>query len=885
MNQIITKKVIFNLVFIILLLFNPLSTMAQDPKHDQKITIQQKNISIENAFTQIEKQTNYSVAYDRSKIDAEKRISLSLNNATLDKALSQILKGTKLSYKINGYHIILIPRNEIEPDMKKKTVLTQTIRGTVTDNVSGQPIEFATVILLNSDPVRAVYTDSVGHFKFEKVPIGRYDIKAQLIGYEPTIAKEILVISTKESYNEIRLQEKISMADEVVIRPNVNKEEPLNAMILSGGRMISVEEASRFAGGFDDPARLVSSFAGVSGGNSSTALSIHGNSPQFLQWKLEGVEIPSPSHFTDMVGMGGGVLSALSSQVMGNSDFLSGAFPAEYSNAISGVFDMSMRNGNNQKYEHTFQVGILGIDVASEGPISRKNGSSYIFNYRYFNTAPVKAFMSNLAMEFQDLSFKLNFPTRKAGTFAIWGFGLIDNYSSAMKKEFSDLDESIDRQNQKLNFNKFATGINHKIFLGRGTYLRTSLAVTGENNTRFQEMREDKKPYELKPVMDMKNNDLNITFNSSVNKRFGSRHTNRTGVSYTQLFYDLDFKLHPLYDIIISDIGPMNQIAKGGSSSSMISAFSNSLINITDRLSTSIGITTQYFALNNSWTVEPRVSLQYKLAKKSSLSLAYGLHSKREKLDYYYFKSPETGDKLVNKDLDLAKAHHAVLSYNLGITDNIHLKVEPFYQYLYDIPVEQGTSFSPINSNLFFLDKPLVNDGLGINYGIDITVEQHLNRGYYWLFSGSVFSSKYKGGDGVWRNTRYNRKFITNAIFGKEWMCGKSKQNVISANIGLSYQGGEYMTKIDEKASIEQEQLVVDYTQAFSEQYPNMFTVDMSFAYKINKRKVSHEFAVKVLNAAGGVDQRYYLYNTKTKEVDLVEIRITIPNISYKIFF
>ena len=102
-----------------------------------------------------------------------------------------------------------------------------------------------------------------------------------------------------------------------------------------------------------------------------------------------------------------GLFSALSTQVMGDSDFLDGAFPSQYSNALSGVFDMQIRNGNNQKYEHTFQLGILGIDLASEGPISRKHGSSYIFNYRFSTTSLATG--NDMNLKYQDLSFKLNF--------------------------------------------------------------------------------------------------------------------------------------------------------------------------------------------------------------------------------------------------------------------------------------------------------------------------------------------------------------------------------------------------------------------------------------------------------------------------------------------
>lgn len=406
---------------LIVLMFISVAVMAQE----SKVTVTGCDITVKKAFEQIEAQSKFTIAYNITKFDAERKITVNLKNKPLKEVLATILKGSGFTYKVNENHIIIIPETkEITKEIKTEKT-TQTIRGVVRDANSGEPLPYITVMLGNT--TNGGTTDSLGKFRITNVPIGRYDLLVSSVGYEPLIIKEQLLTSAKEGYNEIALHEKVLNLDEVVIRPAVNKEQPLNPMALAGARMFSVEETNRFAGGFDDPARLVSSFAGVAGNLATNSISVHGNSPQFLQWRLEGVEIPNPTHFADMTGLGGGIFTALSSQVMGNSDFFNGAFPAEYSNALSGVFDMSMRNGNNQKHEHTVQLGLLGLDLASEGPLSRKNGSSYIVNYRYSTTGLVSGLIGDLNLKYQDLSFKLNFPTRKAGTFSIWVLGLLDN--------------------------------------------------------------------------------------------------------------------------------------------------------------------------------------------------------------------------------------------------------------------------------------------------------------------------------------------------------------------------------------------------------------------------------------------------------------------------
>ena len=346
---------------------------------------------------------------------------------TFERVLCEEL--TRKLYRYGGWILLLIGLfisafafGQIS-DRKGRPV--QTIRGMVVDGDSKYPIPYATVRLSDKEGMGTT-TDSLGRFTIPQVPVGRHTVEAAFMGYEPGIFREILVTSAKEVYLEIPLKESVNELSEVVVRARTNKEEAMNKMATTGARMLSVEEASRYAGGFDDPARLVSAFAGVAPSVSSNGISIHGNAPHLLQWRLEDVEIPNPNHFADIATLGGGILSSLSSQVLGNSDFFTGAFPAEYGNAVSGVFDMKLRNGNNQKNENTIQVGIMGIDVASEGPLSKKHKASYIFNYRYSTTGLLN--LDGGTMDYQDLNFKLNFPTKMAGTFSVWGTSLISSF-------------------------------------------------------------------------------------------------------------------------------------------------------------------------------------------------------------------------------------------------------------------------------------------------------------------------------------------------------------------------------------------------------------------------------------------------------------------------
>ena len=875
MNRITINKETDKILLFLFFAFLSLNATAQNDR--KQITIQNKNISLKEVFTEIELQTGYSIAYELSAVDVKRKISLSLESQSIDKALAQILKDTRYSYKITGYHIIITPSgNELQKSTKEKTEKpTQTVRGIVLDSKTNAPIEFATVRIMNVGSLGST-TDSLGRFRINNVPVGRCNIQTSYVGYNANIFNEIPVTSSKEVYMEITLDENIHSLAEVVIQPEIKKDKPLNAMAITGGRMISMEEAGRFANGFDDPARLSSAFAGVAGDVGTNAVAIRGNSPQFTQWRLEGVEIPNPTHFADLTGLGGGFLSALSTQVIGNSDFYNGAFPSEYSNALSGIFDMQIRNGNNQKYEHTFQLGILGIDLASEGPISRKHGSSYIFNYRFSTTSLATG--NDMNLKYQDLSFKLNFPTRKAGTFSIWGIGLIDRY----KPEAIDRDEwetQGDRQSGNTAFDKAAGGLTHKYLINADTYIRSSLAATySKDRTRADQMTEDDK---LVHVGDIRNSKWDIVFNSYLNKKFNSNHINRTGITVTGLQYDLDYKISPNFGLDV----PMEQISKGNGGSCVLSAYSSSVINLSNHLTTSLGITAQYFTLNKNWTVEPRAAHKWSFNPKHALALAYGLHSRREKLDYYFVEQEANGKTESNRYLDFSKAHHFGLTYDWNINSYMHLKVEPYYQYLFRIPVEENSSFSIINHQSFYLDRILKNRGSGVNYGIDITLEQYMKNGFYYMITASLFKSKYKAGDNIWRNTRLDKNYLLNILAGKEWMVGRNKQNVLSLNGRIFFQGGDRYTPVDEGKSMIEHDIKFDETRAYSKKFDPSINGDISFSYRINKKKISHEFSIKMLNVGMRTGMHFYQYNEKTHKIEKKDGSGLIPNISYKIYF
>jgi hypothetical protein len=758
---------------------------------------------------------------------------------------------------------------------------TQTIRGTVTDAASGQPLPFVAVVLDNSTTGTTTADD--GTFTINNVSVGRHMVQASFVGYETAIMKELLVGSAREVYLEVKLTEKPMELNEVVIRAKINKAEPLNKMATLGARMFSVEEAGRFAGGMDDPARLASGFAGVvPTAANDNSISIHGNAPSLLQWRIEGIEVPNPNHFADVVALGGGLISGLSSHVVGNSDFFIGAFPAEYSNAVSGVFDMRLRNGNNQKYQHTFQLGVMGIDFASEGPISKKNNSSYIINYRYSTTGLLSKIARDMEpIGFQDLNVKLNFPTRKAGTFSLWGIGLSDKVSPG-----ADATDTLEWTHIGDGILSYATqssgaaGLSHRYLFGnRKTSLHTTLAATvmqSDIDEEFYNLFYDHHDAGRSSRSNMIANTRNLVLTSAINHKFNARHTNKTGITLTNIAYDMQLDFANLFG------DPLQNYIMSNGNTNLLSAYSSSQINMGERFTLTAGITAQYLTLSKKAAVEPRIGLKWQATQKSSLAIGYGLHSRMEKPDVYFVKD-EHGNQ-PNRKLGFTKSHHLMLSYAYRISEDMNLKVEPYYQHLFDVPVAENGSYSILNRNMYYVTEILVGKGFGRNYGVDITFERYFMKGLYYTVTASLFESKYCGGDKVWHDSKYNRNFMVNGMIGKEWMFGN---NMLGINLKATVLGGQRYTPVDEAATLAHPDRETQYDESrmYVEQFSPQLVGDISISYKINRRHVAHEFALKTVNATGQKDYAGHLYNLNTGVIEPKLNKTSLFNLSYKIEF
>jgi hypothetical protein len=752
---------------------------------------------------------------------------------------------------------------------------TQNLRGKVLDKETQQALPGVSILISPSN--KGIITDNEGNFRFEKLPIGRYSLTFSMIGYDKRTLPTLEIGSGKELILTIEMTESPQFLKEVVVKAEQSKEKTLNELAMVSGRQFTVQESNRYAGGYADPARMAMAFAGVTsaGNDQNNEIVIRGNSPKGLLWRLEGVEIPNPNHFGDGQGSTSGIISMINSGSLANSDFLTGAFPAEYGNATSGVFDLKLRRGNDQKHEFMGQLSVIGLEAAAEGPLS-KNGASYRFNFRY-STLELLLKSGLLAIEtggfkpaYRDMNFTLNLPTKKAGTFSLWGVGGLN---------FSDDNGTTFRANERNQMG--VSGLNHKISTGSKGYFYSVLSTSNESNKSFQENFINNKTWVTNNQRLYAYN--NFRFSTLYNYKINSRGTIRTGLIISRLGYILN------EDRRDNTRNALVNYLTENDATHFIQIYSQAKFNLSQKLSFTGGVHFNRFLLNDNQTIEPRFGLRYQIDEKQSLSAGFGLHSRLEPISLYLYKRRKTGETFVqpNRNLGMTRAAHYVISFDRSLGENTRLKIEGYYQKLFEVPVDSNRKnfFSMLNSSSGLTTTVLTNDGLGGNRGLELTLERYFAKGYYFLLTGSLFDSKFKARDNQWRNTVFNNTYAGNALAGKEFPLGKQKQHFFVINSRLMWRGGNRYIPINLAESIKKNTTITDVTQAYIPRLPDYWRIDLGIAYKINKMGATWTLSADLQNVTNRKNEIQQRYNNTTKQIYYNYALPIVPILNFKVDF
>lgn len=766
---------------------------------------------------------------------------------------------------------------------------TQTVRGKVTDIDTGMELPGARIVLVGSDPIIGAVSDLNGNYSLKNIPTGRKNFSISFLGYEEVFLNEIVVGSGHEVIVDVQLRESLTQLEEVIVVATSPQNEAINTMATVSARQITVEATSRIAAGFNDPARTAQSYAGVSSADDeNNELVIRGNSPRGMLWRLEGIEIPNPNHFSNGEGGSGGGVSALSSQVLASSDFFTSAFPAEYGNALSGVFDLRLRNGNSDKRQHSVQLGVLGAQIATEGPFKKESEASYLINYRYSTLEGLAAMGIDISggdiiPTFQDLSYKVSVPTKKAGTFSFWGLGGISSAGSSAVADSSQWmyrgDAYSDNEDHYLAIN----GMSHRFnFKNNSTYLKTVLAYSySKNITSVDSLNYN---YNRSITEDDRFTYKTLAVNSFLNHKINSKNVIRFGVIYTRPKFDFNSQE------LNYDSGEIETLVDDSGETNLIQSYFQWKYRVSKRVEVNSGLHYTQLLINNDFAIEPRVGLRWNVNNRSSINFGAGLHSRSEPISIYLAQRELPNGELVipNTNLKITKSAHFVVGYDWNFAKDFNFKTEVYYQYLYDVPVSATDTtgiLSSLNFSSGYTNEPLVSEGTGRNYGVEFTIEKYFSNNYYLLATASLFESKYSMPDGIERNTRFNGNYIYNLVGGKEFQVGRSKQNVIGTNLKLNWRGGYKTVPVDLVASREENKDIRKYNEAFETSAPDYFRIDAGVSYRKNKLKWSWVLSADIQNITGRLNINGQYYSNETGNIEFIYMNGMIPVINYRVEF
>lgn len=758
--------------------------------------------------------------------------------------------------------------------------VSQTIRGTIIDADSRLPLPGANVAIKGSE--KGASTAADGTFRIENVPIGRVTILVSFIGYENRILPNQIVNSAAELVLKIELTEALNTLEEVVVSDAKDKTRPQNEMALLSARTFSVQETKRYAGAIDDPARMVSSFAGVTNdpeGNND--IIVRGNSPRGILWRLEGVEIPNPNHFSDEGGTGGPI-NVLNSAMLGNSDFYTGAFAPQYGNAMSAVFDMNLRTGNNQKRGYSFQASTLGLDLTAEGPFGKSYNGSYLANYRYsslalLDEAGIVDF--NGVPRYQDGCFKLALPINAKHSLSLFGLG---GFSGISIQETPEDDETTVLAKGDMVSKMGVSGLSYIYLINKKIYLQNSLTISGTAKEFDYEKAdgaggfyEDYREHFRKGMLSAR---------SILHYKINSGNKLKAGFTYNHLGYKMFSKSFN------DDRNRLETLLSNNGSSASLQAFVEVKHRFNQNLSIVGGAHYLQFMLNNSHSFEPRIAGEWSLNEKQSITLGAGLHSKMESVAIYLARQAQNDGTFTtpNTHLGLGKAAHFVAGYSHKIGSNTNFKAEVYYQHLYDTPVESDPNsyYSLLNSTSGYTTKSLVNAGSGKNYGMELTLERYFNEGFYYMSTISLYKSLYTAMDGMERNSAFDGNYVVNGLVGKEWNIGKAeKHRVFFVNTKVALIGGKPFTPLDVDASSAQNTTVLDESNPYGARGEDIFKLDLALGIRRNYSKITTEWKIDVQNVTNNKAVVYTYWESSTHEVGYNYQLPLLPNLSFRLSF
>jgi hypothetical protein len=700
---------------------------------------------------------------------------------------------------------IMIPSAKCE-EMVHPGQKQGTIKGYIVDVESRSPLAGVNITVLHTQ--MGTITDDNGFFNLEKLPVGNYILQFEYMGYQELKKTDIIVKPQRISFIHVELKPVVLQGEAITVSAgyfSAVQDQPTSAV------NYSYEEIRRSPGSAGDVSRILAVLPSIAKVNDqSNSLVVRGGSPVENSFYIDNIEIPNINHYPTQ-GSSGGPIGILNVDFIREVNFYSGGFSAIYGDKLSSVMDISFREGNREEFYGQLDLNFAGFGFVGEGPIFNKKGSWLFSARRSFLDLLVDAIGSGVAPRYSDYQGKVVYDINAGNKIIVLGVLGIDH----IKMNKSEAVENGMIAYGSHNFTEGTFGINWQKIWSKNGYSNTSISYSGQ---RFENRNyETKSNYNL-----LNNNSFEHGFKIRNINHFRLNQSNRVefGFDSEYLITDYDYNFAEYTNAMGDTVAKMNN--DKNIYGNKFGFFASHIIHPIIRLKTNFSLRADYFSYNNKFHLSPRFSFSYMLTGRTSINGSTGLFYQNLPLILLYQKE-------TYKELSTPLAYHYILGLTHLLKENTKITMEIYKKDYQNLPLDPGEPSLFILDELFyryglFFNHENLNDrGKAYSTGIEVTVQKKLANGLYGLISGTLFKTKYKGYDHIWRD----RVFDNRAIFSIEG--GYKPNNKWEFSLRWIYAGGVPYTPFDQEASRAMNRAVFDRNRINKARYPDYHSLNVRF--------------------------------------------------------
>jgi hypothetical protein len=660
------------------------------------------------------------------------------------------------------------------------------IQGRVYNAINNEPLPFAAVIIQGTEI--GVSTDIDGRYKIENLTPGLYNIEVQFLGFRTKAVFEIPVTNAKPARVDFPMEEESQQLDEVVVTVQNKFEKPAESPV--SVKKLGINEIQRNPGGNQDISRVIQSLPGVA---STVAfrndLIIRGGGPNENRFYLDGIEIPAINHFATQ-GSSGGPVGMINVNFIRDVDFYTSAFPANRGNMMSSLMEINLKDGRTDRIGGIFQIGASDIGLTLEGPIGKKTTflASARRSYLQFLFA---ALQLPFLPTYNDFQFKVKHNIDRKNQLTILGLGAIDNFELNL-----DANETPEQRyllnnlpvNEQWNYSIGAKYTNFR----EKSYTNVVLSRFMLNNTAFKYVNNDPNATQL---LDYQSQEIENKLR--IENFFRS---NRLNYTFGILFEEAKYNTRTVDLRTPADFPPIDytsdvRLFKWGFFGNVSRSF------LENRLDVTLGLRSDAINFNSSMQnllnqLSPRVAMSYRFTDAFSLNANWGIYYQLP--PYTTLGYRDATGALANTDLTYIRSEHFVGGFEYLFSFNGRASIEGFYKKYDNYPFLLPDSISLANLGGDFGvigNRPATPTSEGRAYGVELTYEQKLFKGFFGIAAITLVRSEFKDKNGDFVPSSWDNRLIATFTFGKKF--GKNWE------VGAQYQflGGAPFTPFDEEAT------------------------------------------------------------------------------------